>query len=358
MSGEEISLKEIERPEWVEHYCVGRESVSDCVEKWKYTFRKEYGYIYSCKPFPGIHLWANDVYMKCIPISPSEEYHFIKLNYCMEGRCEVRLEDDRYVYLEKGVLSIDTNQPKENFIYPSGRYEGLELIFDLHSLGEQKPQALYDFGFSPEKLAGEVGKSRGSYIGTVSGQWKETAERLTERLKSGKGRIEDFRFDTLQLLYLLGKGTMLSAGRKVYLTKGQRMIAAGAEEKICGDLKHRYTVEELAGEYGVSPSSLKKYFEQMYGTPISEYLRQKRMAYACELLAHSHLSVADIAAEAGYSNQGKFCGAFKKYTRKSPLEYRRLQCVSQEKQGTKERRESNVKIIGSALGDEGTDPVP
>lgn len=328
-----MSLREIEQPEWVENYCIGRESLSDCVEKWKYTFQKEYGYIYICSPFPGIHLWANDVYMKSIPVNPSDEYHFIKLNYCIEGRCEVRLADDRYIYLEKGILSIDLNPPKENFIYPNSRYKGLELIFDLEKLKNQRLQVLYDLGISPEKMWSDIRKFKGSYIATVSRQWKETAELIIEKLKSGKGQIEDFRFYTLQLLYLLGKGNTVSVEKKVYLTRGQRMIAAKAEEKICSDLKHHYTVEQLAVSYGISPSSLKKYFEQMYGMPISEYLRQKRMEHACRLLAHSDLSVGDVAAEAGYSNQGKFSSAFKKHTKKSPLEYRRLQGVNHEMKG-------------------------
>lgn len=335
-----MSLGEIEQPEWIDNYCIGREKLSDCIEKWRYSFQEEYGYIYICKPFPGIHLWANDVYMKSIPVNSSHEYHFIKLNYCMEGRCEVRLADDRYVYLDKGILSIDSNPAKENFIYPNGRYKGLEMIFDLNQLKREKLQILYELGFSPEKLEKEIGRFSGSYIATVSRQWRETAELVVDCLKNGKGRIEDFRYHTLQLLYLLGGGSSASIDKKVYLTKGQRMIASKAEEKISYDLKHHYTVEELSGEYGISPSSLKKYFEQMYGMSISEYLRQKRMEQACRLLARSDLSVADIAAEVGYSNQGKFGSAFKRYTEKTPLEYRRLHYIDDEK-----GEENNGKIV-------------
>ncbi len=152
-------------------------------------------------------------------------------------------------------------------------------------------------------------------------------EEIWDQLVTHQGKIEDFRFSVLQMMYLLGKGSTIPIEKRGYLTKGQRMIAAGVEEKICADLKHRYTVEELAERYRISPSSLKKYFEQMYGMPISEYLRRKRMELAKELLAGSDLSISDIAAEAGYGNQGKFGSAFKRYTQKTPLEYRRLQNI-------------------------------
>lgn len=323
-----MSLKEIEHPEWIDHYCIDREALSDCIERWKYTYQKEYGDIYICKPFPGIHLWANDVFMHAIPTEQLEEYHFIKLNYCIDGRCEVQLVDDRYVYLEKGILSIDSNSPKENFLFPGARYKGVELVLDLKKLKHQKIQALYDLGFDVAKLGEQLKKFHGSYVATVSRQWKEIVETTWEKLVNHDGKIEDFRFYTLQLLYLLGKGSTMSIEKRFYLTKGQRTIAARVEKKICEDLKKHYTVEELAREYGISPSSLKKYFEQVYGIPISEYLRQKRMEFAKELLACSDLSVADVAAEAGYSNQGKFSSAFKRYTQKTPLEYRRLQTIN------------------------------
>lgn len=332
-----MSLKEIEQPQWVDNYCVSRETLSDCVERWKYTFLKEYGDIYICKPFPGIHLWANDVFMYAIPTEQSEEYHFVKLNYCIDGRCEVLLADDRYVYLEKGILSVDSNSPKDNFLFPGARYQGIELVLDLERLGRENVQALSDLGIDAGKLVEELSKYQGSYIATVSRQFKEIMEELWDLLLHHKGEIEDFRFYTLQILYLLKKGNTTSIEKKFYLTKGQRAIAAKVEKRISADLKDHYTVEELAGECGISPSSLKKYFEQVYGMPVSEYLRQKRMELAKELLAHSRMSVADIAAEAGYGNQGKFSSAFKRYTQKTPLEYRRLQNMCDE--GGKEKKD-------------------
>lgn len=322
-----MSLKEIEQPEWVDRYCVDKEVLSDCIDRWKYTYQSEYGYIYICSPFPGIHLWANDVYMHMIPTEITEEYHFVKLNYCMDGRCEVQLADDRYIYLEKGVLSIDRNAPKENFVFPGARYRGIELILDMEKLKSRKLQILYDLGIDVQNLEKKLEKYQGSYIATVSRQWRELVEEIWDQLVTHQGKIEDFRFSVLQMMYLLGKGSTIPMEKRGYLTKGQRMIAAGVEEKICADLKHRYTVEELAERYRISPSSLKKYFEQMYGMPISEYLRRKRMELAKELLAGSDLSISDIAAEAGYGNQGKFGSAFKRYTQKTPFEYRRLQNI-------------------------------
>lgn len=312
------------QPEWIKNYCLGIEKVSDCIEKYKYTFQGEYGYVYACTPYPGIRMWTNEVHMHVIPTDRPVEYHFIKLNYCAGGRCEVQLEDDRFVYLEKGHLSIDSNAPKANFLYPGGSYSGLELVLDMDKSGPMPAQALTDCGFSYEKLEKQLSRNQGSCLVSASREWRETAELVMEKMKAGTGTIEDFRFYTIQLFYLLGKNNMKPVEKKFYLTKGQRMIVTKVEARISKDLKHRYPVESLAYEFGISASSLKKYFEQVYGISISEYVRERRMELACRLLTGSRLSIADIAAEAGYNNQGKFGSVFKKYTGKTPLEYRRL----------------------------------
>lgn len=314
----------IVQPEWVDNYCIGKEVLSDCIERWRYTYQNEYGYIYICRPYPGIHLWVNDVHMHCIPTDRVEDYHFIKLNYCIEGRSEVLLQDERYVYLEQGTLSIDSNEPKASFLFPSGRYVGLELILDMQILEKQPVQALVELGIDFRQIMEWLSSMKGSYLATASMRWRELAEVILQKMKAQDGKIEDFRFYTLAMLYLAQKGNNVPVDKQFYVTKGQRMIVKKVEEKISGDLKCRYTVEQLAKENGVSPSSLKKYFEKVYGTAISDYIRKKRMEYACDLLRQTKHSVADIAAEVGYSNQGKFSSVFKKYTKKTPLEYRRL----------------------------------
>lgn len=248
-------IKTIVEPEWVDHYCVKRESLSGCVDRWEYRYEKERGYIYLCRPYPGVHLWMNDVHMHCLPTERPEEYCFIKLNYCAEGRSEVLLEDDRYVYLEKGILSIDSNAPKENFLFPGGRYAGLELVLDIKKLKEEPVCAFCDCGIDVVRMKEELSAYQGSYLAKVSREWRELAERIMENLRNACGSLEDFRFLTLQLLYLLKKTDMAPVEKKFYLTRGQRMIVARVEEKLSGDLKCRYTVEALAAEHGISPSS-------------------------------------------------------------------------------------------------------
>lgn len=310
-------------PEWVENYHVDTRKLSACIEQWDYLYQKEKGWIYLCRPWPGIVVWANKVLMETLPCEAAEmTYPFIKLNYCIRGRCEVLLENGKYIYLSDGMLSIDSNQVKGMFRYPAREYEGLEIVLNLAEL-EQHPLTILDeLGIGTDRFQEFIKHDRGSFISGVSAEWDTLARNLVGLLETAEGRMEDYRFYSLQLLYLLNAGHTKTV-KKSYVTTGQRRIADEAAKWICQNLRTVTTVEQLAAQAGVSPSSLKKYFAMVYGCPISEYSRKKRMEYACLLLRDTDQGIADIAEQIGYVHQGKFGAAFKRYTGQAPLEYRR-----------------------------------
>lgn len=320
-------------PEWVEKHKATTERLSDCVELQEFSWQGEKGRIYLCRLWPGLAVWMNEVYMHSLPCEIYTDYPFLKLNYCTAGRCETLLENGRYVYLENGDLSIDRNAPKESFRYPSGKYEGLEIVLNMDLLKEQPVPSLTDFGIETGLQRFLEKMDQGSFFARVSPEWDELAQVLMQRLKAADGRIEEYRFLTIQLLYNLFAGNTVTRKHSVYVTKGQRMIAEKTRERFCQNFRTRPSIEELASEFGVSPSSLKKYFVQVYGCPVSEYVREARMEYACWLLTDTRMSIGEIAADTGYSNQGKFGSVFKRHTGETPLEYRRRNAI--EKTGGK-----------------------
>lgn len=311
------------QPEWVQKYRTITKRLSDCVEQQEFLWQAEKGCLYLCRLWPGITIWKNEVNMHSLPSETLTEYPFLKLNYCTVGRCEALLENGNYVYLEEGDLSIDCNAPKESFQYPTGKYEGLEIVFNMEILKQQPVAALMDFGIGLEWCECLENKYQGSLITNVSSELDVLARTIMDKLKTADGRLEDYRFLTVQLLYILGRGHVLTWRRNTYVTKGQRLIAENVRERLCSNLRQHQTVEELANEFGISPSSLKKYFRLVYGSPVSEYIRNVKMELACRLLRETQMSIGEVAMEAGYASQGKFGSAFKKYTGETPLEYRR-----------------------------------
>jgi len=80
----------------------------------------------------------------------------------------------------------------------------------------------------------------------------------------------------------------------------------------------------LAAVAGVHPVHLSREFHRHYGTTIGEFVRTRRVEHASELLAKSHLSLAEIASACGFSDQSHFCALFKKHSGMTPARFRKL----------------------------------
>ncbi|MDR9858915.1 helix-turn-helix domain-containing protein [Treponema socranskii] len=66
-------------------------------------------------------------------------------------------------------------------------------------------------------------------------------------------------------------------------------------------------------------------FKAVTGQTFSDYIRQKKIEKACELLTQSNLYVAEIAYRLGYKNAESFSVQFKEYTGVLPSDYRILE---------------------------------
>lgn len=283
-------------------------------------------FIYLTLPFAGVFCWANDVYCKTIPSDYKGNFCGMSFNFCTDGGCEVSLLNGNFVYVKKGILSIDTSTTKNEHYYPSSRYKGLEIILDFSVLDAGGMQELCAVGFNPRIFLLALSKKsvQGSFLTLPSEEWCLKAENLCEHLIASNISLEDVRFYVLELLFLISKESrFLSAADVGSLSKGQRRIASEVGEYVANHLSEHSTIEDFATQYAISPASLKKYFCKLYGMPFSVYVRHLRMEESA-LLIKAGLSVGEAAEKVGYKNQGKFSAAFKAHFGTSPLEYKRL----------------------------------
>ena len=100
-----------------------------------------------------------------------------------------------------------------------------------------------------------------------------------------------------------------------------------ARERICADFSQRLTVEHLARCAGVHPVHFARSFQKHFHCSPGEFLRQRRLDYACNELQAGQRSLADIAITAGFSSQSHFSTTFKRYIGVTPAVYRR-RCTS------------------------------
>lgn len=82
------------------------------------------------------------------------------------------------------------------------------------------------------------------------------------------------------------------------------------------------SVESVANEVGVSKGYLSHLFKKEVGVSVSEYIRQKKIETATNLLKYSPYSMVEISNRLSFSSQSHFIQTFKKSVGMTPLKYR------------------------------------
>lgn len=90
-----------------------------------------------------------------------------------------------------------------------------------------------------------------------------------------------------------------------------------------------FDFDALARRHGMSASTFRRRWIEACGMPPARYLRQLRLREACRLLAESARPVNEIAHAAGFDDELYFSRRFRKETRLSPSEYRRVYRLQQ-----------------------------
>ncbi len=109
--------------------------------------------------------------------------------------------------------------------------------------------------------------------------------------------------------------------------KASRNYTEVIVETAVNYMKKNYSDPELSvGKIseisGVTPNYLSRVFKSVKGETCIDFLTNLRMEAAKELLRYSEKKSYEIAEESGYTNPNYFGALFKKYTGKTPKEYR------------------------------------
>ena len=81
-------------------------------------------------------------------------------------------------------------------------------------------------------------------------------------------------------------------------------------------------LNEIANNVHISPAHLSALFKKQRQQNISDVITDIRIETACNLLKNTNLSLKEISAKVGYSNQYYFSSCFKKKTGQTPSSYR------------------------------------
>ncbi|MCI8591374.1 MAG: metalloregulator ArsR/SmtB family transcription factor [Lachnospiraceae bacterium] len=107
------------------------------------------------------------------------------------------------------------------------------------------------------------------------------------------------------------------------LSPEQLRIVREIHDHLLLHMERRTTIEELARQYLINPTTLKADFKSVYGTSLAAHVKEHRMEQAARLLRESDMSIAEIAQAVGYDSQSKFTVAFKSFFQTLPRDYRK-----------------------------------
>jgi AraC family transcriptional regulator len=94
-------------------------------------------------------------------------------------------------------------------------------------------------------------------------------------------------------------------------------------DRIEAELNTELSLASLAKESGYSRAHFLRMFRAATGLTPHQYVLERRLSTAQQLLRHSKMLLADIALKCGFSSQTHMNDVFRKRLRVTPLEYRR-----------------------------------
>ena len=95
-------------------------------------------------------------------------------------------------------------------------------------------------------------------------------------------------------------------------------------EYVKNEFKRPMTLVEVSRLANMSVSSFSRYFKKYARRSFVAYLNEVRIKYACKLLKETDYSIYQICLEVGFHNTSNFNRYFKKITRFTPSEYRKI----------------------------------
>jgi len=95
-----------------------------------------------------------------------------------------------------------------------------------------------------------------------------------------------------------------------------------SREILESDFRSKVKLTTVAAQVGVHPVHLCREFRRHFNCTVGEYLRKKRIEYACEELRKETLSIKQIGINSGFWDQTHFTSTFKRLVGTTPKKFR------------------------------------
>lgn len=272
--------------------------------------------------YPGIQLIYNDFESASCVWNGEINKDILEINHCREGREGSRLLSGSCLYLGEGDMSIHTmDNCAPEMSFPLKHYRGISVVINLKIVAENPPDILSESGIDIMEFKEKFCAGGSCFIMRT----KDEVEHIFSELYSVPDCLQKpyFKLKVQELLLFLCMVDVTTEKQREQYTSPQVEVIKEIHKRLISDLQKRPTIEELAREYLINTATLKSTFKGVYGQPIRSYMKEYRIKQAAVLLRQTQATIAEIASQVGYENQGKFATAFRDILKIAPAEYRK-----------------------------------
>ena len=174
--------------------------------------------------------------------------------------------------------------------------------------------SLEQLGLSREFLELFSGQDQNVFVATLRASPRVKALAMEMISPVAEGRAAELLLSAHATEILARAMLALRGNEKVGLFSDQKRLRLQAVgELIKSDLRHPWTIAELARHAGLGRRIFNAQFRRMYGISAADYLRKNRLDAAREALLYQGLSVTEAAYSVGYANSANFSTAFRRH---------------------------------------------
>lgn len=273
--------------------------------------------------YRGIELYFITAKTDAVSLRHPKLNRIMEINYCRAGQLGWEMENGNQIYLSPGDFSLHTLDActNSNICFPTENYEGLTLCIDFHELTVNTPELLEGTGICRELFSDKFWKT--SEVAFFSGNTHTDAIFSAFYEQPENLELSYQKIKSIELLLYLSKMQLGQCGCLTEYQSEQVEIVRKVHDYLMENIGQRITIEELARQYLINPTTLKTVFKSVYGNSLAAHIKEHRMELAARLLRETDLSMSAIGKQVGYESQSKFTSVFKTYYQLLPREYRK-----------------------------------
>ena len=245
-------------------------------------------------------------------------HDFIEIVYVRDGNAIQRVNGIEYTVSRGDLLFL--NYGAEHSFTPLDEFTYFNVSFYPETMGSSVISPTNAFAVLTltafNEIVPEEGHGRVTFYGSAR---TEVENILISMLKEQESRLAFREMAMNSYMSLLIMKIVRKVSGEIDSDEIWPEIAKYIEENLDQDL----SLSSLANKCFYNPSYFSRIFKERYSIPLSEYVMQKRMEKAHELLITTDLSISTIASMVGFNNKSFFYKTFYKAYQKTPLNCRK-----------------------------------